>query len=124
MALDREAVLSRSGLLPRLDLRVVELDDRTAPGADHVVVVRVAENVLETATAVAGVETLDEARRLEHCKRSIDRRARNARIVDAASGQQLVGREVVVLGERGAHDAFALRRPPAALLPEVLRDGG
>ena len=56
MALDGEAVTSRCGLLPRLELVVAELEDRAARGADHVVVVLVTENVLESAAAVAGVE--------------------------------------------------------------------
>src|SRR5262245_14217073 len=77
VALDAEAVPSRRQLLALLELLVGELDDAAAARAHHVIVVRVADHVLELAPAVAGVEAFDEARLLEHRQRAIHGGARH-----------------------------------------------
>ena len=122
VAFDAEADALRRGILPPLEFVVVELEDRVAADADHVVVMRVAEHVFELAPAIAGVEPFDEARALEHRDRPVDRRARDARIDPAAALEQLFGGEVVVRREGLAHDQRALAGPPEAGAAQVVLD--
>src|SRR6185369_10896329 len=119
VALDLEARPPGRRLLPLLEFVVAELEDRAALQADHVVVVLVAEHVLEATPAVAGVEAFDEAGLLEHRQRAVDGGARDLGVDLAAEREQLLGGEVLVRRQRGAHDQRPLAGPAEAALLQV-----
>src|SRR5262245_33871308 len=119
VALDLEADSPGGHCLPVLELVVAELEDLAARLADHVVVVFVAEHVLETPAAVAGVEALDEPGLFEHRERAVDGRARHLRILLLAANEHLLRGEVVVRRQRQTHDQRALVGPPEAVAAQV-----
>src|SRR5262245_23977339 len=119
VALDLEADAPGGHFLPALELVVAELEDLAARLADHVVVVFVAEHVLETTAAIAGVETFDEAGLLEHRERAVDGRARHLGILLLAADQHLLRGEVVVRRQRQTHDQRTLVGPPEAVAAQV-----
>ena len=119
VALDAEADAFGSGFLPPLQLVVAELEDRTAPHTDHVVVMLVAQHVLEAAATIPGVQPFDEAGVLQHHQGPVDRRARDPAILPLAQRQQLIGGEVVVAAQRGLHDQGPLLGPAAAATAQL-----
>jgi hypothetical protein len=94
MALDAEAVLVGNRLLQRLDLRVFELDDRTAVSADQMVVMLFTGAGLVAGLAIAEVTGLGDAALGEQLEGAMDRGVTNPRVLSAQAQVELFSREV------------------------------
>lgn len=96
---------------------VGDLLDRTAAGADEVVV-GVVDRVVH-GPSLAQVDPGDDAQLLQGVERAVDRRQRQPRVVGPEGGGQLVGRDVVVVaGQDGGDDGPPAVGDPAAGLPQ------
>jgi hypothetical protein len=97
-------------VLRLLDLVARKLDLAAARQADQVVVVRVAENVLEASVFAVVGNAPDEAAFDEQRQVAVERRLREAPALEAKGDEQVVHREVVVGAEDFANDRAAIAR--------------
>src|SRR5438067_5129823 len=102
----------------RLERGVVELDDRSAGGADEVVVVGVAFDVLVVVVVLAEVDAADHAGLHEELEGAVAGGAGDLDRLLLHLEEQLVGLEVVVGGEDLADEGDALAGEAKALGPE------
>ena len=123
MAVDREAHLAGSNQLPLFEFLVTELQDHPTNLANHVVVVIVAEHMLEASAPVSCIEAFDKPGLLEHCQCPIDRRSRHLRIRRPTLVEQLVRSEVIVSIESRTYDERTLVCPTATLPLTKIRAG-
>src|ERR1043165_465288 len=104
----------------RLEVGVVELDDRAAGGADEVVVVRVAFDVRVVIVVLGEVDAPDHARLHEELEGAVDGGAGDLDRLLLHLEQELVGLEVVVSGEDLADEGDALAGEAEALGAEEM----
>src|SRR3954453_10144363 len=108
--------------LALFELGIVELDDGTAGGADEMIVMRVAADVLVVVVLLAEMDAPDEARLHQQFQRPINRGPRNLHALLFHLEEQLVGLEVVVRRKDLAHKRRALLRQLLSLTgQEVLK---
>src|SRR4051794_27714159 len=108
---DLQVVKRRRELLPRayfelarFELGIVELDYRTAGGADEMIVMGVAADVLVVVVLLAEVDAAHETRLHQQLQRSIHGSPRDLHALLLHLEEQLVGLEVVVRREDLAHE--------------------
>src|SRR5947209_18698207 len=119
---DLQVVKRRSEFLARadvalalLELRIIELDHRTAGSADEVIVMRVAADVLVVIVVLAEMDTADETRFHEQLEGPVNRGPRDLHALLLHLEEQFVGFEMVVRRKDLAHERGALLRQFLAL---------
>ena len=122
MALDLEANALGGQFLAALEFVITELKDLLACQTNHVVVVLVAEHVLEATTAIAGLEPFNKTSFFQHRQGAIDGGTRDFGIGLAAQLKQLLGGEVIVRRQCFAHDQRPLVGPAEATLAQRIFD--
>src|SRR4051812_35050824 len=94
--------------LALLQLRIVELDHGTAGGADEMIVMRVAADVLVVVVILAEVDAANHPGLHQQFERAVDGGPRDLEGLLLHLEEQLIGLEVVVRGEDLAHQRRTL----------------
>lgn len=122
VAFDAKSDAARGGFLAAFEFFIMELKDRAANVANHVVVMVVPDHMLEAPTTIAGVEAFDKTALFQHLQRAVDGCPRDLRILLPAQLQQLLRGEVLVGAKGHRHDQCPLARPAQPGVAQVVFD--
>lgn len=120
VGLDDEAVRLGNLVLETLDLLAHELQDGAAFDANHMIVVSMAEFVLEAGEAVTELDRVCELGIHEHLEGAVDRGAPDTGMLSMDDAVEIVRRHVPAGVEEVLEDGLALFRMFEAVFREVV----